>query len=209
MESKLIPMLAAMHRRNFPGQRAGDVIMTHLAAVIVDEIDEIEQRDRKICISLDRKVNGADRELAQWLIDHPRYSGKTVAGWLGCEERRVQRLRIWAKRGFSTRGPQSRNPYRKSRNPATSPDAPLKSFENDDFEPSDDVESSAVILKNVLDTIDQSKGVAEAYRKIFKASPFDCEAKQQIDNAIMLLIRKWRSVQSLLLQTRGNKWEIA
>jgi hypothetical protein len=106
-------------------------------------------------------------------------------------------------------GPQSRNPYRKSRNPATSPDVSLKSFKDDDFEPRDDVESSATILRNVLDTIEQSKSVAEAYRKIFKASPFDREAKQQIDNAIMLLIRKWRSVQSLLLQTRGNKWEIA
>jgi hypothetical protein len=53
--------------------------VTHLGAVIVDEIDEIEQRDRKICISLDRKVSGANHELAQWLIDHPRYSQRVVA----------------------------------------------------------------------------------------------------------------------------------
>jgi hypothetical protein len=172
--------------------------MTHLAAVIVDEIDEIEQRDRKICISLDRKVSSANRELAQWLLDHPRYSGKMVAGWLGCEERRVQRLRVWAKKGFDARGPQARNP-------AAPPDGRLKSFENDAFEPDDDIEDSAVVLTNILDSIKHQRAVAEAYRKILKVSPFDREAKEQISDAIMSLIKKWRSVQTSLRRGETNR----
>jgi hypothetical protein len=40
--------------------------------------------------------------------------------------------------------------------------------------------------------------VAEAYRKILKASSFDREAKAQIYNAIRDLRAKWAAVQSAL-----------
>jgi hypothetical protein len=68
----------------------------HTAAII--EMDA--ERDRKICVSLDLKVTGAIRELAQWLVDHPRYTNSIVAIWLGCDETRIRRLRKWANEGF-------------------------------------------------------------------------------------------------------------
>jgi hypothetical protein len=69
-------------------------------------------------------------------------------------------------------------------------------FEDDTFEPS--VEEPAQVLTNVLDSIKDAKSVAEAYRKIFKVSSFDREAKKQIYDAINLLIAKWQRVQSTL-----------
>jgi hypothetical protein len=68
---------------------------------------------------------------------------------------------------------------------------------------SDDIEVGGVeepekVLTNVLDSIKQSKAVAEAYRKILKVSSFDRAAKQRISDEIGLLIRKWKSVQSTL-----------
>ena len=71
-------------------------------------------------------------------------------------------------------------------------------FEDDTFEPSDDVEVPSKVLHNILDTVSNQKVVAEAYRKILKVSPFDREAKKQIVGSIELMIRKWRSVQSIL-----------
>jgi transcriptional regulator with XRE-family HTH domain len=77
-------------------------------------------------------------------------------------------------------------------------------FEDDAFEPNDNVEDPRIVLLNVLDTIKQSKAVAEAYRKILKVSPFDRGAKIQISDAIDLLIVKWRSVQSTLTNGAGR-----
>jgi hypothetical protein len=57
---------------------------TELAADLTKRrkaLAEQEERDRKTCISLDAKATGAERELAQWLLDHPGYSGADVAGW--------------------------------------------------------------------------------------------------------------------------------
>jgi hypothetical protein len=61
-----------------------------------------------------------------------------------------------------------------------------------------EVEDAAVVLANVLDSIADAKAVAEAYRKIFKLSSFDDEAKAQIRKAIKLLIVKWRTADSAL-----------
>jgi hypothetical protein len=66
-------------------------------------------------------------------------------------------------------------------------------------EPKALVEDPAIVLNNVLDSIKQSKAVAEAYRKILKVSPFDREAKKQISDGIESLSRNWRSVQSTLV----------
>jgi hypothetical protein len=49
------------------------------AAVIEMDVE----RDRKTCIALDLKVTGANRELAQWIVNHPQYTHKTIAEWLG------------------------------------------------------------------------------------------------------------------------------
>jgi hypothetical protein len=62
------------------------------------------------------------------------------------------------------------------------------------------VEDTAVVRANVLDTIAEARGVAEAYRKVFKVSRFDHGAKKEIGDAIESLIRKWRAVQSALAE---------
>lgn len=51
-------------------------------------------------IALGAKATGAERKLAQWLIDRPQYSERVVAGWLDCGETRIKQLRRWAERGF-------------------------------------------------------------------------------------------------------------
>jgi hypothetical protein len=162
-------------------------------------IEMAEERDRKDCIALDSKVAGANKELAQWLVDHPSYPNTAVAKWLGCDETRIRRLRKWATNGFigSHRDKSAERPN----------DALITNdnFQDDTLEPSDDMEDPAQILKNILDSIKHAKSVAEAYRKILKSSPFDREAKVQIYNAINQLIVKWRTVQSALdKKGRGN-----
>lgn len=69
-----------------------------MAIVAVYENDE--ERDRKTCIALDQKATASQRELAEWILDHPRYPGRRIAEWLQCGETRVRQLRQWANEGF-------------------------------------------------------------------------------------------------------------
>jgi hypothetical protein len=57
------------------------------------------------------------------------------------------------------------------------------------------VESPEVIEGNVMDTFGRHRAVANAYRKIFKVSSFDPEAKARISNAIDRLIATWKSTR--------------
>lgn len=158
-----------------------------------------EDRDRKACVQLSTKAEGANRELAQWLIDHPSYPNTTIAKWLGCSELRIRSLRKWANNGFIGTHRTGTKIDRRSNQPLKTND----NFQDDDMEPSDDVADPAHILENILDDIDQAKTVAEAYRKILKRSPFDRGAKAEISNAIDKLIVKWRIVQSTLGTKKG------
>jgi len=56
------------------------------------------ERDRKICIALAQKADGANRELAQWLLD----AARTVSEWLGegYSKSNINCLRKWAANGF-------------------------------------------------------------------------------------------------------------
>jgi hypothetical protein len=47
-----------------------------------------------------RKGVKTSRELAQWLMDHPRDSNREVASWRGCSYARIGYLRRWATGGF-------------------------------------------------------------------------------------------------------------
>jgi hypothetical protein len=170
------------------------------------QVESVEDRDRRDCIALDGKIDGANKELAQWLLRHPSYSATEVGRWLGCAESRIRRLRLWAQNGFE--GAYSSQAGGAKHGAAGRPNDPLKTydnFEDDDMEQRDDVEDAAQVLTNVLDSISDSKSVAEAYRKIFKVSSFDREAKAEIHNAINKLIVKWRTVQSTLAKKgQGN-----
>jgi len=73
-------------------------IVTKPTAVII-EMDE--ERARKECLALDLKVAGANRELAQWLLDHPQYRAAHVARGVGSGETKIKQLRRWAQSGFS------------------------------------------------------------------------------------------------------------
>ena len=73
--------------------------------------------------------------------------------------------------------------------------APVEPDADGDFQR---VEYPEQVLINFLDSIKGAKSVAEAYRKIFKLSSFDSEAKEQIKHEIKLLIVKWRTVESTL-----------
>ena len=84
--------------------------------------------------------------------------------------------------------------------------------ETDDEPPReiDDVEFGGVedpehVLANALESINEAKLNAEAYRKIFKASSFGRKAKEQLKDAIDLLIRKWRRVHSTPRQANRGR----
>jgi hypothetical protein len=161
-------------------------------------VEMAEERDRRECVALDKKIDGANRQLAQWLIDHPTYPNTAVAKWLDCDESRPRFLRKWANGGFVE---NYRSKIHKRSESVLGPNEGLKTndnFQDDDLEPSPEMEDPTQILTNVLDSIKHAKSVAEAYRKILKSSPFDREAKTQIYNAINQLIVKWRTVQSTL-----------
>lgn len=170
------------------------------AVVHIVEIDQ--ERDRKTCISLDLKVTGANRELAQWLLDHPRYSGGMVGNWLGCSARRIERLRKWAQEGFVDL-PNSR--WKRNATPAS--DAPLKTNDNseseDDFDPEtgevvDNVAAPEVLEDNILHAIGGMNENARIFNKLLRASALDREAADRISTAIDRAIAKWRSIQSTL-----------
>jgi hypothetical protein len=119
-----------------------------------------------------------------------------------------------AKNAEANRRLRAKSPSRDGL-PAVSPPAPPveannnENFEDDAFEPDENVEEPAAILTNLLESVEQSKGVAEAYSETLKASPFDRGAKKEISDEIELLIRKWRSVQSTLTSRKPQSDEQA
>jgi hypothetical protein len=89
------------------------------------------ERDRKECIRLAQKSVGADRELAEFLLNHPQYTSIEIAGWTGDSERRIQRLRAWARGGYAGLPSDASNAARNRRTKATSTSSPpLKSKDN-------------------------------------------------------------------------------
>jgi len=52
------------------------------------------------CVALYQRGVAYERELAQWLLDHPQYSSEVVADWLECGAARANALRKWAADGF-------------------------------------------------------------------------------------------------------------
>src|SRR5438045_3605360 len=96
-------------------------------------------QNRKTCLSLDLKVIGANRELAQWIADHRgRYTAVEIAGWLGCSAQRIKILRQWAEGGF--KGAPHYDEKRKEREKRTLAFAdPLET--NDNSESDDGVEA--------------------------------------------------------------------
>jgi hypothetical protein len=110
--------------------------------------------------ALDLKVTGANRELAQWLLDHPRYSAAVIAAWIGCGTTRIKDLRRWATAGFTNEAhpTMARSQRQDGRRAA---DATLET--NEDSESDDDAESDdgeievatpEVLEDNILHTID-------------------------------------------------------
>lgn len=167
-------------------------------------VEMAEERDRKECVSLDRKVDGANRELAKWLCEHETYSSRTVAKWLGCTYSRINYLKRWYKNGCPGKPfDNSNKPDDRERARAQEALESNDNFVDDEFEPSDEVEDPQHVVKHFMDSVGNAKSVAEAYRKIFKVSSFDSEAKKQINSAINQLIVKWRTVQSTL-ERRGR-----
>lgn len=164
--------------------------------------DMDEERDRKECLALAQKSVGADRELAQWLLNHPRYSGSVVSKWTGFSKSKINDLRSWAKRGFAgtPRSNESRPSTQGGVDRRRDTLKTNENFEDDAAEPDENVEDPKVVLRNILDSIKQSKAVAEAWRKILKASSFDADAKKQISDEIKLLIVKWATIQTTLAQ---------
>jgi hypothetical protein len=150
--------------------------------------------------TVNKKTQGADQELAQWLWDHPRYSGSVVAGWLDTSKTRINALRAWAGTGFvgaphNTKARQNRDQHA-GRSPLKSNEnlssgrahdhGALESnenFEDDTFEPDENVEEPGKVLMNVLDHIKQSKSVAETYRNLRRGPASTARASALADES--------------------------
>jgi hypothetical protein len=176
--------------------------MSAVAAIF--EMDE--ERDRKTCVTLDLKITGANRELAQWLLDHPRYSAAVVAGWIGCGDTRIKDLRRWAANDFSG-APHNSKERQERDNRRHDADAPLQTNNNsepdDDFDPEtgevkDEVTTPDVIEDNILHAIGGMNENARIFNRLLRASALDREAADRISTAIDRAIGKWRSIQSTL-----------
>lgn len=176
----------------------------------IAQIVEIDQeRDRKTCLSLDLKVTGANRELAQWCVDHPRYSSADVAGWLGCSASRIRDLRRWAECGFD--GPQ-RGKTRPSEETARRRDVnePLETNDNSEsdavehdedgvvMESEGEVAAPEVLEDNILHALGGMNENARIFNRLLRVSALDREAASRINTAIDRAISKWRSIQSTL-----------
>ena len=172
--------------------------MTKPTAVII-EMDE--ERDRKACLALDLKVTGANRELAQWLADHPRYSDITIAGWLGCGKSRVNELRRWAKEGFE--GAPHNSKQRQERVARHAGQEPLKTNDNSESEEEQEIAPPEQIEENLHYYLDRINRFAAIFKKHFRLSSFDREAETRIITAIDRMIEKWRSTQSIIIR-RGH-----
>lgn len=180
-------------------------------AQAANQIIDIEvERDRKICVSLDLKATGANRELAQWLLDHPTYSAPVVAGWLGCGAARIKKLRIWAKEGFI--GSAYTAKYKKKIDSSNRNDQQLKSLDNLDYGGQEaeisggedtEIADPDVIEDNALYTLQRINENVRVFKKLFKASPLDLEARNRISVAIERTIQKLRSTQAIL-ERKGN-----
>ena len=85
-------------------------------------------------------------------------------------------------------------------------DGPLKSQENfQDDNPERDtpleadmVEDPEKVTEDFLFALARQGAWADGYKKVFKVSSFDAEAKRRISMAIDKLISKWRSTQATL-----------
>jgi hypothetical protein len=171
--------------------------ITSLSAYIENDVE----RDRKTCVALDLKVSGANRELAQWLMEHPRYFPQVIAQWLGCSDKRIQRLRAWAKGGF-VGGPYDKSNAARNERTSTST-SPLKSQENSNAPIADEAaaengsepqeDNGGFILAIVGNA---AKAATTAARNLHH--DLTPEEKSAIVEAIGRMIKRWESVSRKL-----------
>lgn len=172
--------------------------MNHVAQIV--EMDQ--ERDRKTCVSLDLKITGDTRELAQWIADHRgRYSTMQIAGWLGCSDTRIKRLRTWAEGGFKgapNYSEQRRQEYQKNRHLGA--EGALKTNDNSksDEDTDPEITEPGVLEDNILHAIGGMNENARIFNKLLRVSALDREAVVRINTAIDRMMGKWRSIQSTL-----------
>jgi DNA-binding Lrp family transcriptional regulator len=132
---------------------------------------------------------------------NPEKSDRAIAKEIGASPTTVGKAREELSSGGQLKEPRVGLDGRARKQPAAKPKKKSKKAEPAaaaETTIDEAVEYPAIVLNNILDSIKHAKSVAEAYRKILKASTFDREAKKQINTEIDLLIRKWRTVQSTL-----------
>ena len=172
-----------IHRRHLTKQQQADLIVAaHIAAGKAD----------LVCAAFDAASEGILRQL-----------GEVSKGGRGKKDAvKEAAVKAAAEHGISKRTVERSIAKAEGRTPKPKPvigDAEWQSLV------SEDVEEPAQVVTNFLDSIRNAKSVAEAYRKIFKASSFDREAKKQMCDEINLLIAKWRKVQSTLEEISTEK----
>lgn len=160
------------------------------------------ERDRKTCIKLFANVTGANRDLAQWLLDHPRYSAATVAEWLECSARRIRQLRQWAKEGFLHETERDARTARYARNHGSA--SALKSQENLEETLDEDIETAPPeeIRENVLHYIERMEALVKTFKKVIKVASLDQAMKDEVSTALGGLITKCQSLQRALRPRR-------
>ena len=168
----------------------------------IKQLKNTQEQDRKTCIELDSKADGAARELAQWLHDHREYRHTEVARWLGCSEARIRALRTWAALGFPGKGHRSGDPPRAGTHVRAN--STLNSLDNSDETSieENDMVCPEVLTDDILFSIERINHNVRVWKKLTKLAALDRQTAERIDFAIKRMIQKWRLFQ-LTLAKKG------
>lgn len=159
------------------------------------------ERDRKECIKLNYEADSGNRKLAQWLLDHPIYTGAQVAVWLDCSKTRINDLRQWAADGFQKNPSEKRRDRASREKSQTDRSAGREALESlDNLEPQEEIADPAGFIVAIAKNASDKANIAVRNLQ----NNFTSDDQTKIIEAIDALIRKWNSVKRKI-QTKLKK----
>jgi hypothetical protein len=145
--------------------------------------------------------------IAKVIAAQPDKSDRQIAKMVKADHKTVGKARRQGEDVGTIPHVETRTDTRGRKQPAKKPAQPPVTPANAETNADDDgngygVAPLAEIRRNILDTIDQHAAVVRAYKKVLRASSPNEEMKEEVSNAIGVLITVWQSLQRAL---RGEK----